>query len=325
MEQQEHALISWLKTILPTNSLTVTPLSGDASPRKYYRVQNHETSYVLMDAHAEKESLKPFLAIQNLLKNSGICVPSCFAKDEAKGLLLLTDLGDHLLLDKLTNENADQSYTQLIDTIIKIQKININATYQIPKFDKEHIHFETNLFKTWYLEKHKNLALTPQENQLISDTINFLAAYLVNLPQVFIHRDYHCRNIMCLEDIKPTFNEDKYGIIDFQDAMIGPFTYDLVSLLKDCYIQWPLKMQTAWLKYFYTKSPIAQTLSFAEVKQAFELCGLQRHLKILGIFARLALRDQKLQYLHNLPLTLNYIMICLKDQTRLTDFYAFIL
>lgn len=316
MEQLEYALISWLKKVLPNANVSLTPIIGDASFRKYYRVKSGAYSFILMDARAEKEHLKPYLFIQNILKNIGIYVPDCFAKDLDHGLLLLTDFGDRLLLDHLTQENVESNYIQLIDLIIKMQDISLTQHAFLPHFDKNHIFYELNLFVTWYLESYLKLNLTVNEQRLIKETFNFLTEKLLAQPQVFIHRDYHSRNIMCVEN-------NSFGIIDFQDAMIGPFTYDLVSLIKDCYIAWPKEKLHSWLLYFYNNSPIAELLEFAEAKEAFELCGLQRHLKVLGIFSRLALRDQKHQYLDNLPLVLRYVMHCLETQPLLQNFYTF--
>lgn len=317
MQTREEALHCWLKNVFSHDDFTLTPISGDASFRKYFRLVIKNENYVVMDAPPEKEPLAPFLAVQNILKNAEIRVPECFAQELNQGFLLLSDFGDQLLLYSLTPENTERSYQKSIQTMIQLQKIS-PAQLSLPLFDAGHIHQELNLFQDWFLQKYLGLVLSEDEQQLIHDTFNFLSQNLLTQPQVFIHRDYHSRNIMRLSD-------DNLGVIDFQDAMIGPLTYDLVSLLKDCYIQWPQEKLNQWMNYYYTQSSLAQQLSQEAFSQAFELCGLQRHLKVLGIFSRLYLRDNKPKFLNDLPLTLNYVLNCLQDQPSLDQFYAFML
>jgi aminoglycoside/choline kinase family phosphotransferase len=313
MQTREDALRCWLKNVFSHDDFKLTPLSGDASFRRYFRLFTNNESYVVMDAPPEKEPLAPFLAVQTLLKNAEICVPECFAKESQQGFLLLSDFGDQLLLYSLTPENTETSYEKSIQAMIQFQSI---SPADLPQFNQAHIHQELGLFQDWFLQKHLGLVLTEDELHLLQETFDFLAQKLVQQPQVFIHRDYHSRNIMRLTD-------NRLGLIDFQDAMRGPLTYDLVSLLKDCYIQWPQDKLEQWTNYYYTHAPQAQQLSYADFMQAFEFCGLQRHLKVLGIFSRLALRDNKTQFLNDLPLTLHYVLNCLQTQPKLERFYEF--
>ena len=315
MQTRENALHSWLKNVFSHDDFTLTPISGDASFRKYFRLFVNTENYIVMDAPPEKEPLEPFLTVQTILKNAEICVPECFAKEIKQGFLLLSDFGDQLLLYSLTPDNTATSYEKSIQTMIQFQHIS-PAELSLPHFNQAHIHQELGLFQDWFLQNHLGLVLAEDELHLIQETFDFLSQKLVKQPQVFIHRDYHSRNIMRLTD-------NSLGLIDFQDAMIGPLTYDLVSLLKDCYIQWPQDKLTQWMNYYYTHSPQAQQLSYLEFSQAFELCGLQRHLKVLGIFSRLSKRDKKPKFLNDLPLTLNYVLNCLQAQPKLARFYEF--
>lgn len=318
MQSREHALNYWLKEELAPENFTLTPLSGDASFRRYFRLSVGQKKFVIMDAPPEKEPLDNFLYVQSILKQAQILVPECFAKETTQGFLMLSDFGDQLLLSSLTPENTQASYQQSIDTIIQLQEIPLKAMPTLPDFNEAHIRQELSLFKDWFLQKLLGLTLTSQELDMLERTNTFLVQALTQQPQVFIHRDYHSRNIMRLEN-------NELGVIDFQDAMRGPWTYDLVSLLKDCYIRWPQATLNQLIDYYLTRSPLARAHEATEFMQSFELCGLQRHLKVLGIFSRLALRDGKTQYLNDLPLTLDYVITCLEKQPELQPLYQFIL
>jgi N-acetylmuramate 1-kinase len=318
MQSREHALNYWLKEELAPENFTLTPLSGDASFRRYFRLAVGQKKFVIMDAPPEKEPLDNFLFVQSILKQAQICVPECFAKETTQGFLMLSDFGDQLLLSSLTPENTQTSYQQSIDTIIQLQNIPLTQVPTLPHFNEAHIRQELSLFKDWFLQKLLGLTLTDKELTMIESMVDFLVLALTQQPQVFIHRDYHSRNIMRLEN-------NELGIIDFQDAMVGPWTYDLVSLLKDCYIQWPQATLNQWIDYYCTHSPLIHQHDASHFMQSFELCGLQRHLKVLGIFSRLALRDNKTQYLNDLPLTLNYVINSLATQPELQTLYQFML
>src|SRR3990167_602339 len=320
MQNRQNALKQWVQDTLKQPQVSLLPLTGDASFRCYYRLYNGSISYIVMDCPPDKETLRPFLDIGHLLQNNAVLTPTVHAFDEQHGFALLADFGDTLLLAKLldTNTNAEETdrlYIKALTTLTHVQQCHLNTAYPLPVFDKLHMHNELTLFKTWYLENYLKRQLTPDETKLIEKTCHWLAEEISQLPYVFIHRDYHSRNIMLLDN--------SLGIIDFQDGMLGPLSYDLVSLLKDCYIQWPTEQVMHWLNLFYERSEVAQQLPLPAFKRAFDLCGLQRHLKVLGIFSRLFLRDNKPNYLTDLPLTRHYVMACLESYPELHLFYDF--
>jgi len=188
----------------------------------------------------------------------------------------------------------------------------------LPVFDASFMFNELMLFKTWFLNQLLNITLTDAEHDFLDNSFHLITSTIMQQPQCVIHRDYHSRNLMLLHN-KPS----KIGVIDFQDAMIGPFTYDLVSLLKDCYVLWPATTQEQWLTYFHQQLPAAHRWSFNEMRMGFDWCGLQRHLKILGVFSRLHLRDQKPHYLSHIPLTLTHIQQCLSLYPALHALHEF--
>lgn len=322
MQNRQNALKQWVEKTLKQPQITLLPLTGDASFRRYYRLHNANTSYIVMDCPPDKETLRPFLDIGQLLQQNQVINPTVHAFDEQQGFALLEDFGDTLLLAKLldphtNDQEIDTLYSSALTTLTHLQQCHKNTAYPLPVFDKSHMLNELALLKTWYLENYLKIQLTHSETKLIEKTCNWLVEEISQQPYVFIHRDYHSRNIMVLNDSKTL------GIIDFQDGMLGPIAYDLVSLLKDCYIQWPAEIVTRWIKLFYESSENAQQLSLPDFKRAFDLCGLQRHLKVLGIFSRLFLRDNKPNYLADLPLTRNYVMACLESYPELHLFYDF--
>lgn len=312
MYHRKNALHLWLKEVLPNKQYILSPLAGDASFRHYYRLQVEGSAFIVMDAPPEKETIASFISAAHALKNMGVRTPEIYTYSESLGLALLEDFGDNLLLNALNEETADDFYRSAIKILNTIQRQPGN----FPLFDKTHILNELSLFREWFLKAYLNLTLTAEEENLLQNTFSTLCTEILEQPQVIIHRDYHSRNIMLLEN-------NALGIIDFQDAMQGPFTYDLVSLLKDCYIQWPKDKVLAWLTYFYKESALTEEYSLPSFIRAFDYCGLQRHLKVLGIFSRLYLRDNKPNYLQDLPLTLHYVMACLESYEPLHPFYLF--
>ncbi len=318
MHARQNALNEWLKTIFPDNAFTVAPLAGDASFRHYFRLHHGKDSYIIMDAPPDKETIIPFINISRLLAKKGIHTPALHGIDQEQGFLLLEDLGDSLLINALVHTPADKLYKAALTTLINIQQCPTTEP-QLPPFNQAHMMQELSLFRQWFLHDYLHLQLSDVEEQCINETFDWLTHEINKQPQVFIHRDYHCRNLLVVgENLLPDI-----GVIDFQDAMRGPFAYDLVSLLKDCYIQWPREQIIQWLNYFYTLLPNAHGYSLPDFTRAFDLCGLQRHLKVLGIFCRLHLRDKKDAYLRDLPLTFNYVMACLEDYNELRPFYQF--
>ncbi|ASQ47246.1 aminoglycoside phosphotransferase family protein [Legionella clemsonensis] len=320
MQNRQNALNKWLEKILAPASYSLNPLAGDASFRRYFRLRLNTMTQVIMDAPPDKEALQPFLTVCELLTNLGVKAPRIHALDEAQGFAILDDFGDELLLKHLSPSTVNKFYAAAITIILMMQGCSPAHTANLPRFDKQFMLQEINNFREWFLCRYLKIELNAQEEHLLTTTFDWLTDKVSHQPQVFIHRDYHSRNIMVLNDVE---DDIQLGIIDFQDAMIGPFTYDLVSLLKDCYIQWPREQVLNWVTAFYEQSPLAAPYSLNDFIDAFDLCGLQRHLKVLGIFSRLYLRDNKPSYLNDLPLTLHHVMACLENYQELEPFYQF--
>ncbi|MFA6301648.1 MAG: phosphotransferase [Legionella sp.] len=314
MHERENALNQWLVTLLPDKAYELNSLCSDASFRRYFRLQYDGLSRVVMDAPPAKESLEPFIQVAQTLSQFGVPTPEILAQDQQQGFLLLGDFGDQLLLHSLTKDNADLYYKKAITTLLKIQTC---STAGLAAFDHAFMLKEMNLCNEWFFEAYLNLNLNINEQELVQNTMQWIAAELAQQAQVFIHRDYHSRNLMLIEN-------NALGVIDFQDAMRGPITYDLVSLLKDCYISWPRAKVLAWIEFFYNNNPLAQTQSLSEFIRAFDLCGIQRHLKVLGVFGRLKLRDNKNGYIKDLPLTLKYVLDCAESYTELRPLFELI-
>lgn len=320
MQTRENALHQWLQTIYPHSEYTLTPLAGDASFRRYYRLQQPGVSHIVMDSPPDKIPLAPFVQIQKLLSDQGLHTPNIHALNDAQGFAVLEDFGNVLFRDALNHHDPHQLYPSALSVLNHMQ--NNHHALQLAKFDQAFMLHELTLFHDWFLDRYLGLSLSPAEHGLLTQTFQTLTTQITKQPQVFIHRDYHSRNIMLLEANDTPC--PKFGIIDFQDAMLGPITYDLVSLLKDCYIQLPQEHITLWLTYFYGQSTLAQSYSFSEFQRAFDWCGLQRHLKVLGNFCRLHLRDGKSNYLNDLPLTYHYVMSCLETYAEFDPFRAWL-
>jgi len=276
---------------------TITAASADASFRKYYRLQKADESYLLMDASLEKESLKPFLNVTQRLLAAGVNVPKIYQQDLQKGYLVIEDFGSLDLLQKLNSTNFQKLYRQAIDEIVKMQKADVTG---LPLYDKVFLHFEMDLMQEWYLEKKLQKKLSDTEEKLLKATLDTISDIVLQQPQnLFVHRDYHSRNIMIKDD-------GELGIIDYQDAMSGALTYDLVSLLKDCYISFDRDAILKLVLYF--RDRVSPTTSDELFIKWFDFMGMQRHIKVLGIFSRLHLRDGKDGYLKDIPLTLHYLV-----------------
>lgn len=307
MSQRENALNEWLKGLSILSDFTLTPLTGDASFRRYYRLHHEKQSYIVMDAPPEKESLLSFMLVDEVLRKHQVRAPDIIEKQPEEGFLLLEDFGDTLLTTHLSAENIVPRYQAALDTLIQIQQCPTEQPL-LPKFDTAHMLQEMMLFRSWFLEKLLGLSLDAQEEKQLDILLMNLALHLSDQPQCFIHRDYHSRNLVVLKTQQA--GRPEIGVLDFQDAMKGPFTYDLVSLLKDCYIHLKDDFRKNSILYFYEHLPDTFNWSLDEFQQGLDWCGLQRHLKVLGIFSRLYLRDGKPNYLKDLPLTLAYTKQC---------------
>lgn len=318
MQTRENALHQWLKTIYPTSDYTLLPLAGDASFRRYYRLIREGVSQIVMDTPPDKLKLAPFLQIRDLLSEQGIKTPHIHELDEPLGFAILEDFGDVLFSEALRQQNPHVLYPSAIQTLIQMQQYPAKSPTQLQVFDQAFMLQELSLFPEWFLQRYLGLQLQAEEKQLIQHTFQMLTAQIANQPQVLVHRDYHSRNIMLLEQGPSTSSQ--LGIIDFQDAMLGPITYDLVSLLKDCYIQLTPAQLQEFLQYYHQHATLAQQYSLAAFQRAFDWCGLQRHLRILGTFSRLHLRDGKSNYLNDLPRTYHYVMSCIDNYSEFATF-----
>ncbi len=307
-------LSNWLKNECGLSVNTITPVSGDASFRRYFRVVTTTKSYIAMDAPPEKESCCPFINITLQLETAGLHTPHIYAANLDIGFLLLADLGDALYLNHLNKDSADRLYSDAIDALLKIQAIQ---AVDLPPYDQALLWREMELFREWFLGKHLNINLSPSEHKVLDQTFEFLAASALRQPQRFVHRDYHSRNLIVTPHNNP-------GILDYQDAVRGAVTYDLLSLLRDSYIAWPEERVIAWVLEYRDKvvsAGIIGSVSDEEFIRWFDLIGVQRQLKVCGIFARLYHRDGKQAYLQNIPLTLRYLMNVCKHYPKTKDLY----
>lgn len=301
---RKAALDTWLAAILPTPPERIAPASADASFRRYFRVWRHGETYIAMDAPPGREDLGPFIEVAGILAQAGVNVPRVLECEKNLGFLLLTDLGSRQYLAALRQgAEPDALYRDAIAALVRIQAHAGADTGNLPPYDASRLRQEMDLFPDWFLERHLGLELSGSERGLIETAMNRLTAAALAQPQVLVHRDYHSRNLMVCDD--------NPGILDFQDAVRGPLTYDLVSLLKDCYISWPRARVLEWLDA-YRVAATAAGVDCGESRsafiEAFDLMGLQRHLKVLGIFCRLWYRDGKPAYLADLPLVLDYTL-----------------
>lgn len=271
--------------------------SADASFRKYYRLSKDEKTFLLMDSSLEKESLKPFLDVTKKLLHVDVNAPTILEQNLEDGFLIIKDFGNTHYLNILNRDNYKKLYLDAIDTIVTMQKADSS---ELPVYDKRFLHVEMDLMQDWYLEKLLNKSLNIKEKELIATTLNAISDVVLEQPQgLFVHRDFHSRNIMLT-------NEDTIGVIDYQDAMSGAVTYDLVSLLKDCYMAYERdEIEKLALAFRDKKNLHVDNETFIKW---FDFMGMQRHIKVLGIFSRLHLRDGKDGYLKDIPLTLKYLL-----------------
>ncbi|MBS0357949.1 MAG: phosphotransferase [Proteobacteria bacterium] len=316
MDQRLSQLQVWVQQQFPKQSVDVKPLAGDASFRRYFRVRENGNSYVVMDAPPEKENSKPFVAIAEAFSKQGVLVPEIIAKDLNQGFLLLSDFGDQLYLDILNSDNADQLYQQAFNSLVKIQQCSLVEAWELPHFDAAFMQMELQRFDDWYLQKVLQLSPSASEQKLLAQVFKTIIENALAQPTVCVHRDYHSRNLLWLPD-------QTVGVLDFQDAVWGPITYDLVSLLRDCYITWPESKVREWVIKFYKQVVDAQITASGDEEQFlrwFDWMGVQRHIKVIGIFARLSERDGKHRYLDDIPRAFNYLMQVSQHYPELQSF-----
>ena len=312
------AFDAWLAPLAAAQGLqpgTLRPASADASFRRYLRIDTHTPgqSCVVMDAPPDKENCRPFVQVQALLQQAGLHVPQILAWDEANGFMLLSDLGQQTVIEKLdpaAPQDAYAWYQQATDTLLQWQLASRPGV--LPAYDEALLRRELALFPDWYIAQHRGMALDAAQQAVLDHAFNRIALHNLEAPSVFVHRDFMMRNLMV-----PTTPGGPLGVLDFQDAVYGPITYDIASLLRDAFISWDENFVIDITVRYWEKarkaglvgasSPTGWGADFGEFYRSVEWMGLQRHLKVAGIFARLTLRDGKPKYLQDAPRFLHYI------------------
>ena len=340
---RREALQSWAKECLQqvtgvdVGDTELEMVSGDASFRRYFRMRlsadmlssrvipSVASSYILVDAPPEHEDCQRFVRVADTFRDAGLYAPVVHEADYDLGFMLLQDFGDTLYLPALLQAQSENDlarasllYQQAMRALLDLQQHCFGA--DLPRYDQDLLHKEIGLFEQWFCTAFLELELTPSEHALIERTCDFLEEAALMQPYVCVHRDYHSRNLMVRDGI-----EDQLpGVVDFQDAVTGPYTYDLVSLLRDCYIVWPDAQVQQWAQQYLDQARIRgiipDSLSEDDFLRDFDLMGLQRHLKVLGIFCRLHLRDGKAQYLQDLPRVIDYVLRVAASYTELIEF-----
>lgn len=312
-DKRASTILAWLENEIKLDISSFEIASSDASFRRYFRVHHSQGSYIVMDAPPDKENTELFIKVAALLKNSQMKVPRIYHKNLSQGFLLLEDFGSKCLLDELTADNVDVLYQQALNELFRLQSNTYAAISNLPDYGKGLLIQELSLFYDWFTQK---LIGENMPKNLQSSINKLLINSALEQPQVCVHRDYHSRNLMVLES-------KEIGVIDFQDAVIGAITYDVVSLLRDCYIAWPQTRLETWLKAYYQRLLENKMLevSFMRFKRWFDLMGLQRHMKAIGIFSRLHLRDNKSSYLGDIPQTMAYVEQICQCYSELGEFY----
>lgn len=288
----------WVTQILG-GKFTLSRIVGDASFRQYFRLHLNGKYYVLMDSHPDYAPIDPFVTITHTLKKAQVKVPDIIAENHENGFILLTDLGDSHYLENLRLGNEKELYELALKTLSKIQSADSS---QLPQYDEEQFNDETQLFSAWFLNRHLGIRFSTREKKQFEEVMSRLNSTALDQPKCFVHRDYHSRNLMICDN-------KAVGVLDYQDAVLGPITYDLASLLRDAYINCPQTLITQLVERFFidaTKKGLV-TGSLGRFFRWFDWAGVQRHLKIAGIFCRLHYRDDKPDYLNHIPLTLKYL------------------
>jgi len=308
----------WLQQVLD-QPFTLTTASADASFRRYFRVHLPAQTLIAMDAPPPQEDCRPFIRVAEQLLAAGLNVPKVVAQDVEQGFLLLSDLGNDTYLSQLTRENAKTLYSDACQALIKMQlATQVDA---LPAYDSALLMRELQLFPEWYVSKHLGQTLSAEQQAVMDKTFALLIDNILQQPQVTVHRDYHSRNLMVTPDNNP-------GVLDFQDAVIGAITYDLVSLFKDAYIRWDEEDLMDWVVRYWQsakKAGLPVSADFGEFYKDFEWMGVQRHIKVLGIFARLYHRDGKEGYLKDMPLVMQYLQAACERYVELRPFLRLLL
>ena len=305
MDTRLDALKDWIARVLGAGRFDIRPASADASFRRYFRVTAGQQSLIAMDAPPDMGDMHSYVAIARRFHALGLNVPEVLEENHDLGFFLITDLGDRLYLRHLSDRTVERLYGDAMGALVVLQAGSFTqaAGKFLPDYDETLLRREMEIFREWYLGRHLGLKLAAGQQAALDETFTLLARAALSQPQVWVHRDYHSRNLMVTDRNNP-------GILDFQDAVRGPVTYDLVSLLRDCYIAWPRERVEDWVKGYHDlalQSGIPVGDDDNQFLRWFDLMGAQRHLKATGIFARLNHRDGKPGYLSDIPRTLGYV------------------
>lgn len=319
MDSRLIGLGEWLAELGLVIDGELVPASRDASFRRYFRVPRGDGTAIAMDAPAPGEDLGRFLRIARWLRDHGIRVPEIYAADADVGFALIEDFGTRTLLPELDEHSVDGLYAAAMDELMAFQRLPRDTSWRLPAYDHAFFMREMEIFREWLVTVHLSLPDAPAG--LLDRTFDFLAREAEAQPRVVVHRDFHSRNLMILGD-------GRLGVIDFQDAVSGPLTYDLVSLLRDCYVQWPTQRVDAWARGYFqvliSRGLVDSEWDKDRLLRAFDLMGVQRHLKAAGIFARLLHRDGRDNYLPDIPRTLGYVVQVGDRHPELSELCAWI-
>ncbi|GFM50581.1 aminoglycoside phosphotransferase family protein [Pseudomonas capsici] len=291
---------------------TLTAASSDASFRRYFRWEGGDKTFIVMDAPPPQENCKPFVDIAHLLASSGINVPKIHAEDLTQGFLLLSDLGRQTYLDVIDADNADALFADAIEALLTYQQLPMDAP--LPSYDVALLRRELELFPEWYVKRHLGIEMDSAQLASWQHVSDLLIESALAQPKVLVHRDYMPRNLM--------ISEPNPGVLDFQDAVYGPVTYDITCLFKDAFLSWPEERVAGWLNTYWNKARalgIAVHEDFAAFSRASDLMGVQRHLKVIGIFARICHRDGKPRYLGDVPRFFSYIEAVVSRRPELAE------
>ena len=305
MDNRIVALKQWCTRALGTDKFDVQPATADASFRRYFRIALGQQTFIVMDAPPDKNDMHTYVAIARRFHALGLNVPEVLREDHHLGFYLVTDLGDRLYLNNLNEQTVERLYRDAMEAMVLLQTggLSATATRFLPDYDEGLLWREMEIFREWYLGRHLGISISSHQQALLDQAFVLLVREALSQPRVWVHRDFHSRNLMVTPQNNP-------GILDFQDAVLGPVTYDLVSLLRDCYISWPRERVESWVRDYQLlarQSHIAVGEDEALFLRWFDLMGVQRHLKATGIFARLCHRDGKPSYLPDIPRTVGYV------------------
>jgi hypothetical protein len=300
----------------------LTMISGDASFRRYFRQALSQGSLIAVDAPPEQEDCQPFVALAGALHEHGLCVPQVLAWSSSKGFMLLTDLGDTLLHSELNEASVNTLYSAAMTALMEMLDCPAPDNYALPSYDRERLLTEMRLLRDWFIPQLLGVSLSASDTEQLEAQFSLIADAIAEQPIGFVHRDYHSRNLMLTA-------EGELGIIDFQDALIGPITYDLMSLLRDAYVVWPKQDVDRWIAQFYRQlqqaGKLEKNISLGLFVRWCDWIAVQRHLKVLGIFARLSIRDGKHGYLNDIPVVYRYSLDELAPYPELAPLRALLL